>query len=232
MMNKAVILFTRVPIAGQTKTRLQPFLSADQCAQLHKAFLKDIYAELRLLHEDILVSFTPDNECEKLRCILGDDIRYFPQTGNDLGKRMQNAIAQTLNQGYKSCVLIGSDVPLLKSEDIQCAFESLDTHDFVISPTEDGGYYLIGMKKACPNLFALSYGTQNVFEKTCAVMEAEKKTFAVGSKQFDIDNKADLCKLADQLAHDSSEKNIHTKAMLSRIFAQKKRGETHDKRSY
>ena len=61
-MKDALILFTRVPIPGQTKTRLMPFLTGEECARLHACFVKDIYEKAKQVDADIFVFFTPRNE--------------------------------------------------------------------------------------------------------------------------------------------------------------------------
>ena len=152
-MREAIIIFTRVPIPGRTKTRLQGFLTKDQCAQIHKNFLKDIKKICEKLNKDIFVFYTPEDKDNILKDILGEKCNYKIQQGNDLGEKMYNAIDYVLSKKYKSCILIGTDIPYLKKEDLSKAFKILRKKDVVLGPTEDKGYYLVGMKKSNKAVF-------------------------------------------------------------------------------
>ena len=90
-MKDALILFTRVPIPGQTKTRLMPFLTGEECARLHACFVKDIYEKAKQVDADIFVFFTPKDEKKLLQQILDNETVCLPQFGDDLGERMKNA---------------------------------------------------------------------------------------------------------------------------------------------
>ena len=124
-MKRAVIIFTRVPRPGQTKTRMMPHLTGEQCARLHTCFLKDIGGQCRDCEADIFVSYTPGEGREELEQVLGPAEGWFPQEGDSLGERMYRAIAQALGRGCGSCLLIGTDVPEIKRESLEKAFEVL-----------------------------------------------------------------------------------------------------------
>ena len=178
MEKRALIIFTRVPAPGRTKTRLMPYLTPVQCARLHECFLKDIAKMCPGTGADIFVCCT-SLETEKsgrlsaggkdgsyestgdtagvLRKIFGQTAEYYEQTGDGLGERMLLAIREVLERGYERCVLIGTDVPEVKSQDIRQAFDILHRKDVVFGPTADGGYYLVGMKSPRKEVFAVSY---------------------------------------------------------------------------
>jgi hypothetical protein len=89
------------------------------------------------------------------------------QLGADLGARMQNALAELFDLGYKNCIIIGSDLFDLKDKHIIEAFSKLEKADAVIGPAEDGGYYLLGLKKIIPSLFTnKNWGSNSVLEDT------------------------------------------------------------------
>ena len=152
-MRRAIIVFTRVPVAGQTKTRLMPYFSPQECAGLHTCFLKDIAGQCQKTQADLYICYTPDDKGAALKNIFGDDKIYFPQMGESLGERMYMAIQRVLAKDYGSCVLIGTDVPEIKQAELDYAFRLLDVHDIVLGPTQDGGYYLVGMKKPVREVF-------------------------------------------------------------------------------
>ena len=86
-MKQALILFTRIPVPGKTKTRLMPYFSPKQCAKLHTCFLKDISEQCRKVKADCFVCYAPENgDVKELQDILGKQNRYFPQTGESLGR--------------------------------------------------------------------------------------------------------------------------------------------------
>ena len=115
-MKDALILFTRVPIPGQTKTRLMPFLTGEECARLHACFVKDIYEKAKQVDADIFVFFTPKDEKKLLQQVLDNETVCLPQFGDDLGERMKNAIGIVLRMGYEKVILIGTDMIGMKKE--------------------------------------------------------------------------------------------------------------------
>ena len=94
------------------------------------------------------------------------------QKGEHLGERMQNAFQELFDLGHEKVVIIGSDLYDLDAKYIEEAYQKLDTHDAVIGPALDGGYYLFGMKKVLPNVFnQKDWGTETVFEDTLKDLE-------------------------------------------------------------
>lgn len=192
-MKRAVILFTRVPIAGKTKTRMMTKLDPTECARLHCCFLKDIAGEFRKTPADIFVFFTPEGKKERLVRLLGEDLRYFAQEGKDLGERMGNAVKKVLGLGYDACVLTGSDIPELRAETLKLAFRVLECKDVVLGPTADGGYYLIGMKRPHMGVFeGKAYGTGSVFQDTEAAAKQEGLSLGYTEMLTDMDSVSDL----------------------------------------
>jgi len=192
-MNRALILFTRVPIPGMTKTRLMPFLNGEECAELHTCFVKDIYQKAKQVEADLFVFYTPRDEKNLLTKELGTEAIYMPQHGDDLGARMKNAIGIALRAGYEKVVLIGTDIPQIHPETLRNAFDNLNEKDIVIHPTFDGGYYLIGMKKEYDSIWKIErYGTNTVIYDTLQHMKNERLSTAVGQMYYDVDDKEDL----------------------------------------
>lgn len=192
-MRRAVILFTRVPIPGQTKTRLMPFLSGETCAALHSGLIRNAYEACRGTGADILVYFTPEDKLNILKNIIGDVKGFFPQKGTDLGERMSQAFTEVFLKGYEQVLLIGTDIPEITSDILLQAFQALDGCDVVINPTEDGGYYLIGLKEARSDIWEIPhYGTNTVLKDTLLLFQkAGLKVFS-GQVLRDIDTKEDL----------------------------------------
>lgn len=219
MKINALIIFTRVPVPGETKTRLMPYFTPEQCARLHVCFLKDIAAMCREGENeaDIYVCYSSplknDEEessvgrkgsCQdsagKLGEIFGECAGYFPQEGETLGQRMHRAIEKVLEKGYKSCVLVGTDVPEMKWEDIRLAYEILEKRNVVLGGTADGGYYLIGMKAARKEAFEKqTYGHGSVFHDTVYGLKSKGLSVGLGKERHDIDTREDIEGFRDRM---------------------------------
>ena len=222
MNDNAIILFTRIPVVGKTKTRLKPLLNDDECCMVQRAFISDVYTMLQndCSDCDIYVCFSPEGNLDELMAITPGAKSHFPQSGADLGEKMFNALCHVLGRGYKRCLLIGSDIPQLKVAQLRGAMSLLDSSDVVICPTDDGGYYLIGMKEPYNELFSLDeYGVSNVYDKTIAAAKKIKKRCAVGTKLMDVDEPEDLFRLVEMLKSESVDVCVETRKVLDDILA-------------
>ena len=217
MKDKVLVFFTRIPTLGKTKTRMEPFLSKDLCVKLQLAFIKDIYNNIKDMGIDIICCYSDHGDLKVLKDIIHDDIFFLKQEGMSLGDKMHSAISFSL-KNYKRSILIGSDIPLLKKEDIERAFELLETKDLVISPTYDGGYYLIGMKEENTEIFSMKYSTSSVFDETIDKIRSLDKSFEVGNYQLDIDDKNDFLRLYEILKEDETFTCDYTRELLHGIM--------------
>lgn len=208
----ALILMTRIPIPGRTKTRLMEVLSGNECAKLHRCFLLDIFNTFKAIKEDvdIYITYTPKDSLGIISKMVPEYITCFPQAGNSLGQRMFNSMEMLFNKGYKKVVLIGSDIPDIKSKDIMEAFELLDSKDIALGPTLDGGYYLIGMKKAYEKLFneSIKWGNKSVFAGTVDIANKSGLKVGLAAKYRDIDDKEDLLSFIEEFKDIKSSEGI------------------------
>ncbi len=192
----ALILMTRVPVPYKTKTRLMNIFTGEQCADIHRCFLLDLFRVCnKLKHSiDIYLTYTPEGDLHLFKDIIPDYIKIFPQEGKDLGAKMNNAINSLLHKNYEKVILIGTDIPEIQPEYIEKAFTILDKKDLCFGPTMDGGYYLVGMKCPHEGIFCedIHWGNKSVMEGT--MEKANKKGFTVGlaHKCRDIDTKEDI----------------------------------------
>ena len=146
------------------------------------------------------ICYTPDDKGAVLKTIFGDDKIYFPQMGESLGERMYIAIQRVLAKDYESCVLIGTDVPEIKQADLDYAFRLLDVHDIVLGPTQDGGYYLVGMKKPVREVFEKqTYSHASVLENTAKAAFEAGYTVGFARTLHDIDEKEDISKFRNRM---------------------------------
>lgn len=198
-IREAIVVFTRVPVPGKVKTRLQNCLSSEQCALIQTAFLKDILTECKNTGRDVIVFHTEEDDLSPLiSCLSGESL--VPQRGDGLGERMYNAIKYTLRK-FNSCILIGSDIPGIRSDAMVHAFEVLEKCDLVLGPSTDGGYYLVGMKKPLGEIFSLScYSDENVLSNTLSRADSVGISHKLLEYCSDVDTESDLLSLAEDIA--------------------------------
>lgn len=202
-MKKALICFSRIPKPGKTKTRLMPYLSGENCAKLHTAFLHDLSAMLKAYGLPCYIYYTgleKPEELQLLKDIFPFAADFLPQQGNDLGEKMHKALLHVLSLGYDCCVLTGSDLPLMGAEHLDSGFAALEKADVTLGPTEDGGYYLVGIKKACYPLFSdQKYGEGSVYENAVKAVEMSGQSFSQALACSDVDTPDDLLSLEKSL---------------------------------
>ena len=190
-----ILFFVKYPEKGQVKTRLSAELDETTALELYRSFTLDLLWMLQRLGIPFQICFSPENSGEKFMKWLGDGYSYMPQRGDDLGQKMRNALVQTFDRGFDRAVIIGSDSPDLPGEIIREAFSSLRTHDAVIGPSYDGGYYLIGFNSNTmpPGAFdGIQWSTDTVFGVTASKLEDAGVETCELPEWRDIDILADL----------------------------------------
>lgn len=163
-----LIVFTRYPIPGTTKTRLIPALGAEGAADLQRQLTEQTLEQVTSLAiaVDVSVYFSGGNMAQ-MQAWLSTQWRYQIQRGENLGDRLINAFQNSHKQGYQHTVIIGIDCPGLTHKILQEAFTALHHHDLVLGQAYDGGYYLIGLQQPRPELFtAITWGTASVLPET------------------------------------------------------------------
>jgi rSAM/selenodomain-associated transferase 1 len=209
-----VLFFVKYPKRGQVKKRLALKLGEDVVVELYRNFVLDSLLTLEECGIQFLVCFYPPNSKEKFVNWLGRKYLYLPQKGSDLGRRMRNSFISAFNNNFNRVVTLGSDIPDLPSNFIKDAFLALETHEVVIGPSFDGGYYLIGFRKDTflPEAFdGINWGTQSVFQETLTVLQGAGYKIHIHPKWSDIDTYADLNHLV--------ERNQNTEFRYSRTFS-------------
>jgi len=165
-----VIVFTRYPEAGKTKTRLIPAIGATGAANLHKSLTERAVAEAGRVRDrrgaTVEIRYE-GSESAIMAEWLGHDLDYREQESGDLGDRMFRAFEESLRGGFGRVVLFGTDLPGLSADIITRGLSELDRHDLVLGPARDGGYYLIGMKRPYPELFdSMEWSNAHVLSAT------------------------------------------------------------------
>ncbi|MDY7006883.1 MAG: TIGR04282 family arsenosugar biosynthesis glycosyltransferase [Cyanobacteriota bacterium] len=196
MEHQQLIIFTRYPEPGKTKTRLIPALGAEGAANLQRQMTETTVKKANKLLDFISLSVEVrfvGGDLQLMKNWLGSDLKYQEQGMGDLGERMARAFESAFNQGMKSVIIIGIDCPSLTPEIILQAFTKLTKSDVIIGPATDGGYYLIGLRKIIPELFqGINWGTSEVLSKTVATAQSLKLVIDYLPKLSDIDRPEDL----------------------------------------
>lgn len=189
-----LLIFARNPEPGKVKTRLAADLGDDTALQIYKDLLRHTEKVSSAVNCDKAVFFTQKVSADPF--FEGSEFRKEMQTGKDLGERMKNAFSEGFSKGYSKIIIIGTDLFELEQQDLETAFSKLEDHDYVIGPAEDGGYYLLGMKKLNQAIFSnKTWSTENVLSETLQDMKDEK-VFLLKEKN-DIDVFDDLKQIPD-----------------------------------
>ncbi len=194
-MKQALIIFTKVPIAGRVKTRLISSLTPTKAAELQACFLQDILdMAARVKNCEIVVAYTPPEELDLLKDTVGTQERKFiPQRGKDIGERMCNAFQDAFKMGYERVALIGTDLPTLPLRYLDEAFDLLWSHEIVLGLNADGGYYLIGLKSPEKGVFeGIDWGTDRELPQTLLRIRQAGLKLACLDMWYDVDTPADL----------------------------------------
>ena len=196
-----LILFSRYPQPGSTKTRLIPLLGAKGAAQLQKSMTEAIAASARCLAARLAVETVVchhGGSTKAMRAWLGNGFAYQQQGPGDIGERMHRALLNGLGAGADRIVLVGCDIPELSEAIMAEAFDRLHQRQVVLGPALDGGYYLIGVRGDIPprvlaSLFEdIPWSTAEVFFRTVDRMEAAGIPCAPLPLLRDIDEPMDL----------------------------------------
>jgi len=201
-MRTAVIIMSRIPQPGLTKTRLTAVLSDKESSAFHRACLADICRTVIKSQLPGCIYYTGSYEdfrfASDKRGIWGftqNELDYFemyPQQGDNLGERLYNAADEMLTR-YEAVLLIGSDMPDISHGLLLAAREKLLNNDIVIGPATDGGYYLLAVKQADPYIFRdIAWGTSEVLEKTLEKVKDRNRKFSLLESKSDIDTWDDL----------------------------------------
>ncbi len=171
MSNVTLLLFTRYPRPGQTKTRLIPALDADGAAFVQRQMTEQVLATARqfsALPGRRLEICSTGADFRTLGLWLGFDLKYFDQGEGGLGQRLLRVVGDAFVRGATSVIVIGSDCPALPVGYLDEAAQALASKtDLVLGPAHDGGYYLIGLNRVAASLFEnIPWGTENVLAAT------------------------------------------------------------------
>lgn len=212
----ALIVVAKRPAPGQTKTRLSPPLKPEQASALYECFLLDTLEQMRQVDNvQRAIAYLPLDARDYFHR-FARDFELVPQNGHDLGSRLDHALTGYLSQGYERVVIMDSDSPTLPPLYLSQAFHALaDGADVALGPCDDGGYYLIGIKRPAPRLLLeVQMSTATVTADTIAVAEEEGLKVRLLPTWYDIDDSASLLRLMKEVENLNSNIAVHTRNFL------------------
>jgi len=214
----AVAIMAKAPRPGTVKTRLCPPLLAPEAAALYRCFLLDKIAAVgALVNAQPVIAYTPDEARAEFDG-LAPGFSLGAQHGSDLGARLHATLACLLAAGHAGAIAVDSDTPNLPSDFLQQAVHSLSGPgpDVILGPTEDGGYYLIGVRLAHRELFdAVPWSTSDVLAVTLRRAAAAGLRAVCLPSWFDVDTPDDLERLRAILDADNTTTACQTRRFLA-----------------
>jgi rSAM/selenodomain-associated transferase 1 len=172
MPEEKLIVFAKTPRAGSVKTRLAASIGQVAACDAYRHLVDLLLRRIERL-ENVDLRISPDDGANEALPWLRKTWRSLPQGTGDLGERLQRGFAAAFAENAQRVVVIGSDCPSVKPEDIEAAWLALKETDLVLGPSTDGGYWLIGLRTSQPSLFeGISWSSDRVLQETLARTKA------------------------------------------------------------
>jgi rSAM/selenodomain-associated transferase 1 len=202
---RTLVVMAKAPRLGMVKTRLAQSLPVEAVTELYRCLLDDTIELARSLGTVEVAIMCPALDIEELTRWTCGRADIVAQRGEGLAAGLTSVFAHFAAPGQQQVVAFNSDSPHLPPSVLASAFEELSTHDVVVGPTHDGGYYLVGAKAAHPTLFdGDKMGTKSALDGLLARARAMHLSVSFTEPFYDIDVEADLTRLSAELRLDPS----------------------------
>lgn len=211
MLRPLTILMVKAPRPGEVKTRLVPPLTAAAAASLASCFVRDTVTNTRRIIDNVLIAYAPADGRQTLESLVPEGLLWVEQHGEDLGARLEAAVTHAAGLGFGPLVVMGSDSPTVPARFLQAAIDSLasEASDIVLGPTEDGGYYLIGMRNCRPELFQdVEWSTRLTYKQTLRNAARLGLRALELPQWYDVDTFADLLRLRDEITSNEDARGL------------------------
>ena len=200
------VVMVKAPRAGEVKTRLVPPLTGGEAALLAAAFARDTVESVRRVVGETVVAYAPDGGRAALEALLENEgLLWHAQRGEDLGARIESAAAHAFEMRSGPVVIVGTDSPTLPPSFVRQAVASLSAgeSDVALGPTEDGGYYLVGLRESFEGLFRnVEWSTPRVYRQTASNASRLGLRVLELPRWYDVDTREDLLRLRDEILSD------------------------------
>jgi rSAM/selenodomain-associated transferase 1 len=198
--NRTLVIMAKAPKPGMVKTRLTESLPSPAVTALYRCLLEDTLALAKSLTSVEVAVMCPESDQAELAHLLGDTVPVVAQEGEGLAAGLTSVFRHFTAPGRQRVIAFNSDSPHLAPSVLGSAFEMLTTHDVVVGPTHDGGYYLVGAKAAHPSLFeGGSMGTRSALDRLLTRTKVLELSTGFTEPFYDIDVANDLLLLAREL---------------------------------
>jgi uncharacterized protein len=198
--DRVLVIMAKAPRPGTVKTRLIPILSHESVTAFYRCLLGDTLALARSLGDVEVAIMCPESDANELARLAGNEVKVVAQKGEGLAAGLTSVFAHFTEEDRRRTLAFNSDSPHLPRSILEDAFEKLTTHDVVVGPTYDGGYYLVGAKASHPTLFASDgMGTSSALEKLLSRVGTLELSVSLADHFYDIDVAGDLNRLAVEL---------------------------------
>lgn len=198
--NNLLVIFVKNPELGKCKTRLAATIGDEKALRFYKNMLvrtKEVTEQINVDKAIYYSSFIDQND---IWSIHPPFYKFLQNPSPDLGIKMKSAFEDAFESGYESVCIIGSDCYALDAKIIAQAFESLKTQDAVLGPSNDGGYYLLGMNRLIPEVFAdKKWSTESVAPDTIQDFNKLNLQYSLLEGLTDIDTEEDLKSIPDDI---------------------------------
>jgi uncharacterized protein len=197
-------IMMKAPRPGRVKTRLTPAHSPEQVVALYKALVEDSIGLARRVPARIVAVCPADDQPDLVQW-LPSDVSVVPQRGAGLAAGLYSTFDALCGEAARRVIAFNADSPHLPAASLESAFTSLIDADLVVGPCDDGGYYLVGAKRAHEGLFdAAAMGRESACEALLNEASRLGLRVALNAEHYDIDLPQDLVRLAAELVHDSA----------------------------
>jgi rSAM/selenodomain-associated transferase 1 len=197
---RTLVIMAKAPKPGLVKTRLMESLPASAVTALYRCLLEDTLALAASLTSVEVAVMCPESDQDELAHLLGSTVQVVAQKGEGLAAGLTSVFRHFTAAGRQHVIAFNSDSPHLAPSVLDSAFELLATHDVVVGPTHDGGYYLVGAKAAHPALFENDrMGTKSALDRLLTRTKALELSTGFTEPFYDIDVANDLILLAREL---------------------------------
>jgi uncharacterized protein len=198
--NRTLVIMAKAPKPGMVKTRLTASLPSLAVTALYRCLLEDTLALATSLTSVEVAVMCPEPDQDELAQLLGNTVQVVAQKGEGLAAGLASVFRHFTAAGGQHVIAFNSDSPHLAPSVLDSAFEILATHDVVVGPTHDGGYYLVGAKAAHPTLFeGDGMGTRSALDGLLTRTKVLELSTALTEPFYDIDVANDLILLAREL---------------------------------
>src|SRR5713101_1207778 len=198
--NRTLVIMAKAPKPGMVKTRLTESLPSPAVTALYRCLLEDTLALATSLTSVEVAVMCPESDQNELEHLIGTTVQVVAQKGDGLAAGLTSVFRHFTADGRQHVIAFNSDSPHLAPSVLDSAFEILATHDVVVGPTNDGGYYLVGAKAAHPALFESDrMGTKSALDKLLVRTKVLELSTGFTEPFYDIDVANDLILLAREL---------------------------------